>query len=54
VRQRGQVHDRTVAECGERVQFAGAEQTALVEECLLRGGDDGPVCLTESDLGRGR
>ena len=52
--QRGQRHDRTVGQGGQRRQLVRDEETALVEEGVLGGGDDGPVRRTQGDLGRGR
>ena len=51
--QRGQRHDRTVGQGGQRRQLVRGEETALVEQGVLGGGDHGPVRRTQGDLGRG-
>ena len=52
--QRGQRHDRTVGQGGQRRQLVRAEEAALVEQGVLGGGDHGPVRRTQGDLGWGR
>ena len=52
--ERGQCHHGTVGQGGERGELFLGEKAALVEQGVLGGGDDGPLRLTEGDLGRGR